>query len=76
MMELIEDRPSRTLVCGTLHEFVWFMAIAGEGTLGPCLTPSVGEGGSLRGGGGCFAETGAEGGGGVPPGGRGYKYMY
>jgi hypothetical protein len=52
------------------------MAIAGEGTLGPCLTPSVGEGGSPRGGGGSFNETRAEGGGGVPSGGRGYKQMY
>jgi hypothetical protein len=52
------------------------MAIAGEGTLGPCLNPSGGEGGSPRVGGGCFNETGAGGGGGVPSGGRGYKYMY
>jgi hypothetical protein len=52
------------------------MAIAGEGTLGPCLIPSGGEGGSPRGGGGSFTETGAGGGGGVPPGGRGFKYRY
>jgi hypothetical protein len=58
------------------HKGTWFMAIAGEGTLGPCLTPSGGEGGSPRGGGVSFTETGAGGGGGVPPGGRGFKYMY
>jgi hypothetical protein len=53
-----------------------FMAIAGEGTLGPCLTHSGGEGGSPRGGGGSFNETRAGGGGGVPSGLRGYKQMY
>jgi hypothetical protein len=54
-----------------------FMAIAGEGTLGPRLTPSWGEGGSHEGElGGSFTETGAGGCGGVPPGGRGYEYVH
>jgi hypothetical protein len=64
------------LILEILPSHAGFMAIAGEGTLGPCLTPSGGEGGSPRGGGGSFTEMGAGGGGGVTPGGRGYKNIY
>jgi hypothetical protein len=51
---------------------------SGEGDPRPMFDPlrAGREGGSPRGEGGSFTKTGAGGGGSVPPGGRGYKYMY